>query len=136
MKQITFKIGHKLEYINALRVYSDHTHFRPASLDHYWQSLQMTPMRHFLWQEDTLLHITARNPRQVQTTFIVHSFCGRRRQFSEIGNVVLSLQTSGQVLSQHFHIKVEGTALAPQLYCLSNGHQPTVSCVALSGGFI
>ena len=90
------------EGLQQPRVHQGHFH---GVLHHYWQSLQVTPMRHFLWQKS--FHLThfcilaARNPQQVQTTFIVHSFCGRRRQFSEIGNVVLSLQTSGQVLSQH-----------------------------------
>ena len=133
-------ISHKLEYINALRFYSDHTNVRPASLHHYWQSLQVSPMRHFLWQESFhLTHLcilTARNPRQEQTTFIVHIFCGRRQQFSEIGNGLMSLQTSGQVLYQHFHIKLEGMALAEHFYCRSNGHHPTGGRVGLTGGFI
>ena len=83
-------ISHKLEYINALRFYSDHTNVRPASLHHYWQSLQVSPMRHFLWQESFhlthLFILTARNPRQEQTTFIVHSVAGDD-SFQKLGTV-------------------------------------------------
>ena len=41
------------------------------------------------------------------------------------------LQTHGQVLSLHFHIKVEDTALAQHFCCRSSDHHPTDSRVAL-----
>ena len=78
------------KYINALRFYSDYTNVRPASLHHYWQSLQLSPMGHFLWQES--FHLThfcilvARNPRQEQTSFIMHSVAGDG-SFKKLGTV-------------------------------------------------
>ena len=128
----------KLEYINALRFYSDYTNFRPASLHYYWESLQLSPMRHFLWQES--FHLThlcilvARNPDRSRR----HRAILLWQETAVYRNWERSDVSANKLLGAFspFHIKVEGTALAQHFYCRSNGHHPTVSRVALTGGFI